>query len=315
MSKNFSFTEKIVINNNLRSFIFLIIGSFLSAFAINIFFTPLMLTMGGISGIASIVYQLTGQNLPLGIIIAILNIPLLILGWIKVNRQFVYKSIIGSALYSFSLAITEKPMNNWFQNYFNKPTVNGQPDLLIFCVFGGILFGIAMGLILRGGYTTGGTDIIAIIMHKHFPSLTIGKIILVADVFIVASSLLFYIRVQPNVILITMYSFIAMFLTSKFTDIALEGLQAAKLAYIISDKQEEIAEQIFDKLDRGATLIKATGMYSNTDRDMVFCVLPNRQVPRLKEIVNIIDPNAFIIVAEVREVLGEGFEKDTSHFL
>lgn len=314
-SNNSRLEKKSKMKNKIHSFIFLISGSLLSAFSLNVFFTPLMLTMGGVSGIASILYQLTDHNLPLGLVVAILNIPLLVLGWIKVNRRFVYKSIIGSAFYSFFLAVTEKPMHNWFENYFNKPTINGEPDLLIFCLFGGILFGISMGLILRGGYTTGGTDIIAIVLHKRFPALTLGKIILLADVTIVASSLFFYINIQANVLLITMYSFIAMFLTSKFTDIALEGLQSAKAAYIITNKQQEIANEIFDKLDRGATSIKATGMYSNAERNMIFCVLPNRQLPRLKDIVNIIDPNAFIIVTEVREVLGEGFEKDTGDFL
>ncbi len=301
----------------IRSIFFLLIGSFLSAFAINVFFTPIMLTMGGISGIASIAYQLTGRGdfLPLGIWILILNLPLLILGWVKVGWRFVYKSIIGSTFYSLCLTLTEKPMGHWFNTYFNNPTVNGPPDLLIFCLFGGILFGISMGLILRAGFTTGGTDILAVILHRRFPSITIGKFILVTDALIVASSLFFYINFQANVMAITMYSFVALYLAGRFTDITLDGLEVIKVAYIISDKKQEIAAHIFEKLDRGATSLKAKGMYSKTDKGMLFCVLSNRQVPKLKEIVNIIDPKAFVIVTEAREVLGEGFEKDTEDFI
>lgn len=301
----------------IRSIFFLLCGSLLSAFAINVFFTPIMLTMGGISGIASIIYQLTGRGdlLPLGIWVLILNIPLLILGWIKISWRFVYKSIIGSTFFSLCLAFTEKPMAHWFDTYFNKPTVNGAPDLLIFCLFGGILFGIAMGLILRTGFTTGGTDILVVILHRRFPSITIGKFILLTDALIVASSLFFYLHSQDNVLAITMYSFVALYLTGKFTDITLEGLEVTKVAYIISDKKPEIAAQIFEQLDRGATSLKAKGMFSNTDKGMLFCVLSNRQVPKLKEIVNMIDPKAFLIVTEAREVLGEGFEKDTEDFV
>lgn len=301
----------------LRSIFYLLAGSLLSAFAINVFFTPIMLTMGGVSGVASIIYQLTGKGdfLPLGVIVTLLNIPLLILGWRMVSWRFVYKSVIGSTVYSLCLLVTEKPMQHWFSLYFNKPTVNGNPDLLIFCLFGGILFGASMGLILRGGYTTGGTDIVAVIIHRRFPGFTIGKIILLADVLVILSSLFFYIGIQPNVLLITMYSFIALYLAAEFTDIALEGLEVSKVAYIISDKQEEIAQNIFDQLDRGATSLKAKGMYSDRERGMLFCVLSNRQVPRLKEFVKSIDPRAFVIVTEAREVLGEGFEKDTADFI
>lgn len=305
------------IKRTIRSFCYLILGSILSSFAINIFFTPYMLTMGGLSGIGTIIYQLTGKGdfLPLGLIIGLLNIPLLILGWIKVSFKFVYKSIIGAAFYSFFLTITEKQMADWYTKYFNNQIFGRHPDPLIFCIFGGILFGIAVGLILKGGYTTGGTDILAVILHRRFQSLSLGSIILFLDSAIVTSTIFFYFKIQPNVLVITMYSFIAMYLTTKFMDITLEGLQVGKVAYIISDKQSEIAAQIFETLDRGATGIKARGMYSDAERDMLFCVLSSRQVPKLKEFVKIIDPKAFIIVTDAREVLGEGFEKDTDNFI
>lgn len=309
-------SKKAKMARSIRSICFLVFGSFVAAFSINVFFTPSMLTMGGLSGVGSIIYQLTGQGdfLPLGVIIAILNVPLLLWGWIRIGWKFVYKSIIGSTLYSLCIAITEKPMAQWFDKYFNNPIHGQTPDPLIFCLFGGILFGLSTGLILRGGYTTGGTDIIAVIVHRRFPNLSIGRVILMIDVGIVSSSLFFYFKIQPNVLVITMYSFIAMYLTGRFTDIALEGLQVSKVAYIISDKQDEISAQIFETLDRGATGLKARGMYSNTERDMLFCVLSARQVPKLKEFVKLIDPAAFIIVTDAREVLGEGFEKDSEYF-
>ncbi|NLJ71062.1 MAG: YitT family protein [Clostridiaceae bacterium] len=316
-SSGSDFSKQKRISQQIRSGFFLVFGSFLAAFAINIFYTPLMLTTGGVTGIGSIIFQLTGRGefLPLGVIVAILNLPLLLLGWIKVSWRFVYKSIIGSALYSLALTITEKPMVSWFDKYLNKPTLNGKPDLLIFCLFGGIIFGIAVGLILRSGYTTGGTDIIAVIFHRKFPSISIGKIVFILDIIIVTSSIFFYQDIESDILIITMYSFVAMWLTSKFTDITLEGFEVSRIAYIISDKHHEIAEEIIVKLDRGATGLQAKGMYSKKNRGMIFCVMPSRQVPELKQIVEAIDPNAFIIVTEAREVLGEGFEKDSHDFL
>ena len=135
------------------------------------------------------------------------------------------------------------------------------------------------------------------------------------DFVIVISSLFFYQDLESDTFIITMYSFVAIWLTSKFTDITLEGLAVSRIAYIISDKKHEIAARIFVELDRGATSLQAKGMFSNQERGMVFCVMSSRQVPQLKAIVKDIDPAAFVIVTEAREVLGEGFEQDSHDFL
>ncbi|MDO5737796.1 MAG: YitT family protein [Eubacteriales bacterium] len=298
--------------------IYLLGGSVLSAFALNIFFVPTKFTMGGVSGAASIIYQLTGQGdfLNFGTLVIILNIPLLLLGWLKIGFSFVWRSIVGTFVYSLVLDVLRPLTEGWFENYLDIALNHGQrPDPLIFALFGGILFGISMGLILRGGYTTGGTDVLAVVLHRRWPNLTIGNLLMALDVIIVASTLFFYRDEGNHAIMLAMYSFIAMWFTARFTDITISGLDFSRAVYIISDQKEAISSAVFAELDRSVTLLPAKGMYSGADKDMLYCVVSSRQVPKLKAIVKEIDPRAFVVVHEVNEVVGEGFERDSADFL
>ncbi|MDO5733665.1 MAG: YitT family protein [Eubacteriales bacterium] len=297
---------------------YLLAGSLLSAFALNIFFVPTMFTMGGVSGMASIIYQLTGQGdfLNFGTLVIILNIPLLILGLVKIGFSFVWRSIVGTFVYSLVLDLARPFTEGWFEQYLDIRMQSGnRPDPLIFALFGGILFGISMGLILRGGYTTGGTDVLAVVLHRRWPNLTIGNLLMMLDVLIVISTLFFYRDEGKHAILLAMYSFIAMWFTARFTDITISGLDFSRAVYIISEHKEEISQQVFKDLDRSVTLLPAKGMYTGKERDLLYCVVSSRQVPKLKAIVKDIDPRAFVVVHEVNEVVGEGFERDSADFL
>ncbi len=297
---------------------YLLAGSVLSAFALNIFFVPTKFTMGGVSGAASIIYQLTGQGefLNFGTLVILLNIPLLILGWVKIGFSFVWRSIVGTFVYSLVLDLLRPLTEGWFDRYFNVALESGHhPDPLIFALFGGILFGISMGLILRGGYTTGGTDVLAVVLHRRWPNLTIGNLLMALDVVIVTSTLFFYRDEGNHAILLAMYSFIAMWFTARFTDITISGLDFSRAVYIISEHKEEISEAVFAELDRSVTLVPARGMYTGAERDMLYCVVSSRQAPKLKAIVKEIDPRAFIVVHDVSEVVGEGFERSGADFL
>ncbi len=298
--------------------LYLIGGSFLSGLAINLFYVPTKFTMGGVSGIASIIYQLTGRGelINFGTLVILLNIPLLILGWVKISFGFVWRSIVGTFVYSFVLDATKPLVSGWYDAYLNQPLTNGNlPDPLIFALFGGILFGISMGLILRGNYTTGGTDVVAVVMHRKWPNLTIGTLLMILDLVVVLSTLFFYREEGNRAIILVMYSFIAMWFTSHFTDITISGLDFSKAAYIFSDKKEEISQAVFHDLDRSATLLKAKGMYTGEERDVLYCVVSQRQVPKLKEIIKKVDPKAFVVIHEVNEVVGEGFEREVADFL
>ena len=293
----------------LRETALLLAGSLLTAFAINVFYVPVKLTMGGVSGIVSIIYQLTGQGdfLSFGLMMIILNIPLVLLGWRMVSLRFVWRSMIGTLAYSVLIDLTAPTMTGWFMRYMDRPLAGGSPDPLIFCIFGGIFYGVGLGLIFRGEFTTGGTDILAIIIKRRLKILSMGQFLMILDALIVFASAIAYRDTEGPGILMAMYSFIAMFLTSKSMDIVLEGFDYCRAAYIISDHSAAISERILTQLNRGVTSLSGTGMYTGKAKDVLLCVLSRKQVPEIKEIVSQIDPDAFVIVVEAREVLGEGF--------
>lgn len=293
----------------LKALGYLLTGSLISALALNVFYIPTRLTMGGVSGLASIIYQLTGQGnlLPFGTMVFLMNIPILALGWIYISKGFVWRSIIGTFVYSMVIDLVKPFMAGWFENYINRPLADGAADPLIFTLFGGILYGIGLGLIFRAGFTTGGTDIVAMLFKRKFRHLSIGQFLLVIDASIVLLTLFFYRDQNEPAILLAMYSFIAMYLTSKSIDIVLEGFDYIRTAYIISDHSHEIGQRVMERLERGVTALHGEGMYTRQSKEVLLCVLAKKQIPALKTIVAEIDPDAFVIVSEAREVLGEGF--------
>ncbi|MEA4889268.1 MAG: YitT family protein [Clostridiaceae bacterium] len=293
----------------------LLIGSLIAAFAVNVFYVPVRLTMGGVSGIASIIYQLTGQGnfLSFGVLVILLNIPLLLLGWRMIDLRFIWRSLIGTVSYSFFIDISAPALSEFYTRYINRPLANGGADPLIFCLFGGVLYGIGLGLIFRGNYTTGGTDILAIVIKRRIRMLSISQFLMIMDAIVVIASVVAYRDDSGPGILMAMYSFIAMYLTSKSMDIVLEGFDYCRAAYIISDKSDLIAGRIMQQLQRGVTSLHGRGMYTGRNKDVLLCVLSRKQVPDIKLIVGEIDPDAFVIVVEAREVLGEGFGSGTDY--
>lgn len=297
----------------LKEIAFLLVGGLLASFAVNVFYIPTKLTMGGVSGIASIIYQLTGQGnfLPLGVLFIILNIPLILIGWRMINLRFVWRSLAGTLVYSILIDLTGPTMSSWFAHYIDRPLESGGADPLIYCLFGGIIYGIGLGMIFRGGFTTGGTDILAAVVKRKLKIFSMGQFLMIFDTIIVLVSAIAYRDEAGPGILLAMYSFIAMYLTSKSIDILLEGFDYCRTAYIISDKSDEIAARIMNQMNRGVTSLSGKGMYTGQQREVLLCVLSKKQVPDVKEIVSEIDPDAFVIVVEAREVLGEGFGNAT----
>jgi uncharacterized membrane-anchored protein YitT (DUF2179 family) len=293
----------------LRQGFLLLAGALIAAFAVNVFFVPVKLTMGGVSGIASIIYQLTGKGdfLPFGVMVILLNIPIAIIGWLRIGRPIVWRSLAGTLVYSLLIDLTEPTLTRWFEHYIDRPLETGVADPLIFCLFGGILYGIGLGMIFRGGFTTGGTDILAVVARQKLKNFSMGQYLMVLDGVIVLSSVIAYRDQAGPGVLLAMYSFIAMYLTAKSFDILLEGFDYCRAAYIISDKSEEIADKILNQIHRGVTALEGKGMYTGRSRQVLLCVLSKKQIPELKAIVSAVDPEAFVIVVEAREVLGEGF--------
>ncbi len=297
------------LSRSILDLLMILIGSLFAALAVNVFYLPLRLTMGGLSGVASIVYQLTGQGsfLSMGLIFLLLNIPVFLLGWRIIGLHFVWRSLVGSVSYSLMLDITRAGMSDWFASYINRPLGGSEADPMIYCIFGGVFYGIGLGLVFRRGYTTGGTDILAVAAKRKWDILSVGQFVLAFDSAVVLASTIAYANSSGPAILLAMYSFIAMFLTSKSMDLVIEGLDFSKMAYIISNDSQTIADRIIHDLHRGVTLLPGKGMYTGQNRDTLLCVLPRKQLPDLKRIVQNVDKDAFVIVSEAREVLGEGF--------
>ena len=274
-------------NQRTKDYILITIGvAAVAVCGLNLFLVPNKIAAGGISGIATILYHLF--SIPLGLSIAVLNIPLFIFGFKLVGKSFAIRTAYALVLYSVIAELIPIPKAN---------------DMFIGCVYGGVLMGLGIGLVVRSGGSTGGTDMAAKMLSARIKSMGIGTFVFCIDfVVITASGLLF----NPEVAL---YALASLFITSKLIDVMTVGLSAAKAFYIISEKNTEIAAAVLEKLQRGVTSLSAKGLYSGNDKSVLLCVLPWRtEGVRLKKIVRSVDPNAFVIVADVSEVLGEGFK-------
>lgn len=294
------------IKNELKSwddYALILLGSILTAVSINIFLVPYKIAPGGVTGLATVIYYLSGNRFPVGTTMFVLNVPLFLGGIKYIGKRFAAKTLIGAVLLSAIIDLTE-PYTSIFVERFLKPGgLFSTPDLLLYSVFGGAIMGLGLGLVFRSGATTGGTDLAARIINHFVPGLTMGQLLLIVDttVIIIAS-------IAFNSILLGLYAIVTLFIASYVIDAILEGVNFAKAVFIISDKSEDISKKILVDLDRGVTALKGTGMYTGNDKNVLLCVVHRAQLTLLKDIVRSIDTKAFIILADIREVLGEGFK-------
>lgn len=278
------------------NYFWITLGSIIIAVAIDIFLVPYKIAPGGVSGIATIIYYLSNGFFPVGITMLILNIPLFIAGMKFIGSRFVIRTLYGTVVLSLIIDLIHP---------FITPTVVSMitGDLLLVSLFGGFLMGLGLALVFRSGATTGGTDLAARMAHKFFPSLTIGQHLLFIDTTVIITASMVFKSFELG-----LYAIVTLFISSKVIDAILEGVNFAKALYIISDYSVEISERIMKDLDRGVTALKGKGMYTGNDKQVLLCVVHRSQLPQLKEIVKSIDKNAFIILSDIREVLGEGFQ-------
>ena len=274
------------------SYLMIIVGAASFGVAIQNIYDPTGLVTGGFTGLAIIVKAITSQfmkgGIPLWLTNTILNIPVFILGYILMGRKFLGRSLFGTLILSFWL-------------YILPPLDLAQGDYMLAALFGGLFSGAGVGLVLRANGTTGGTDMVAALIHRKLRHYTVAQIMMVLDGCVVFAGLfLFGIRS-------TLYAIVAIFVATKVSDSVLEGFNYSKAAYIITDQYEEIAKRIMEELDRGLTGLSAKGMYTNEDKCVLYCVVSMKEIVVLKELVSEVDRNAFVIVSDVREVLGEGF--------
>lgn len=266
-----------------------IIGSFVMALGVSLFLLPNQLSSGGVAGITTITYYLL--NIPMGTMILLINIPLFLISILKIGKYFFVKSIIGTVTLSFFIDILDK---------FEPLT----EDRFLACVYGGIILGIGTAILLKANSSTGGSDLVSYLAKKYKPTVQAGNIIVIVDIIIVSLNMIFLKEIE-----IGLYSAIAIYLMGKMIDILFEGIDFTKLMIIISDKNEEIAKAILEKIERGSTGLYGKGMYTGKEKLVLMCAAYRNDVAKIKMIARKIDPRSFIVITNSREVVGQGFEK------
>ena len=270
--------------------IILMVGCLFMAVSINMFLNPHNIAPGGLTGVSIIINTLTG--LPIWLINITFDIPLFLFAFRILGRKDATKTLLGILFLTASLKITE-----------NLGNINVTNDVLLSSISGGIVLGIALGLIFRINGSTGGTDLIGLLANKTFPALSVPTIMGFADGCIVILS-----GVVSKNIEVALYSAIALYIIVKVSDIMVEGINTSSSFMIISDKYVEIGNAIRDELKRGATILKGQGLYTGNDKNVLLVVVSKKEVVSLKKLVKNIDPNSFIIVSDIFEALGEGFK-------
>ncbi len=278
--------------NLIFDLMFIVAGGVIWSAAINVFTLPNSIVPGGFTGIATILYDFFG--LPVGTVTLVMNIPLFLISWKVLGKNFLIKT--GLALIITSALIDAG---------FFLPEYTGDP--LLASVFGGLLSGIGLGMIYMRGIATGGVDIIARLLERPLPFISYGKLLIGCDVIIAVTAGIVYKDISA-----VLYASIVIFFTGGISDRLINGVDRAKLVYIITDDKEQLADKILQTINRGVTIINGTGAYTGDAHHVLMVVIRPYELHRLRAIVRNEDRNAFIIIGDVSEVVGEGFKDKKS---
>lgn len=270
-----------------------IVGTGLMAAAVNCVFEPMQLVTGGVTGIGIIVKELTrnivgDDGVPLWITNLVCNIPLFIFAYYLQGKRFVRRGLLSAVIFTIYLGVIP---------------ITGLPtqDALLNSVLGAVLMGFGLGLVFAVGSTTGGMDLLAVLLQRRFRHLTEAQILAVVDgAIVIIGAVIFGLEHA-------LYALVAIFIVTKVSDGIMNGLKFSKVGYVISDKSSEISRYLMEEIKRGVTGIEVTGMHTGSRRNMLMCVVSRKEIVELKEIVFEIDPEAFVFVTDVSETVGEGF--------
>ncbi len=264
------------------------LGSLIAAVGVALFLVPNKIASGGVSGFSTIIYYLTGW--PVGTLMIICNVPLFFLGF----RRFGYRSMVRSLYGALILSVFIDLLAFW------QGDSKFVGDPLLASLYGGVLTGIGLGLVFRSGGTTGGTDLLARLLYSNL-GLSLGSTLLTVDGFVILLAAIFF------DLELALYALIAVYITSRMIDVVLEGISYHKAVLIISDKYEALGKMLLSRLDRGITGLVSRGIYTGKTREALLCVVGQGELTALKEMIYEVDANAFIIITQAHEVLGEGF--------
>ena len=297
---NFTPKEKLFSTQWFLDYGMITIGSLIMAVGYVFFITPHKIVPGGVYGIGIIVYYMTKgmafwpDGFPIGLFSLLINIPLMYIGVKLLGPRFGVKTVYGLVLSSVLMDLI-----TWMRAVGDAPLVN---DILLSCIFGGVLSGIGLGFIFKAKATSGGSDIVAMIFTKY-TRIPIGQMLIWVDSTIVLVGLAAFKDWQ-----IPLYSMIVIYIAGRAVDLILEGANYNKALIIISDKHEDIRQKIIFDLGRGGTYLKGVGMYTNEEKYIIFTVVSRREVAILEAHINLVDPKAFITIMDASEILGEGFQ-------
>lgn len=283
--------KKITMKEQIKRYVFMFLGSVLAAVGLEVFLVPNQIIDGGVIGISIMASYLTSW--PLGIFIFILNLPFIYLGYLQIGKSFAISTLFSLVSLSIWVSIL-------------LPIPGFTNDVFLASIFGGIVLGIGVGLIIRYGGSLDGTEIIAIILDKR-TGFSVGEIIMFFNIFIIGSAGLVYSWDKA------MYSLIAYFVAFKLIDITIEGLDESKGVMIVSDHPHEIAEVLMARLGRGVTILHGQGAYSGDSKQVLYSVITRLEIAKLKTIIKEIDESAFVTINEVHDVMGGKVKKRAIH--
>jgi uncharacterized membrane-anchored protein YitT (DUF2179 family) len=275
---------------NIRDYAYILTGALIQALALRLFLVPALLVSGGVSGTAQIINHLTGW--PIGLMVFVGNAPLFILGWRFLGgARFAVRTVIAIAAFSI---LTDALV-------LFIPPEGMTDDLVLNCIYGGVLMGIGLGIVYRGKGTSGGSDILGRILNFRF-GISISHAYLITDTLVVLAGGLAFDWERA------LYGLVVIYVSGLAAEMASEGSSIFRTAMIITRCPDEVAQKIMQSMERGVTLMKATGGYTGEERQMLYVVITRSEVYQLKEIVSDADPQAFMVIGQVHEALGEGFK-------
>lgn len=270
----------------------ILVGTGLMAVSVNCVFEPMQLVTGGVTGIGIIIKELTGNivtgGIPLWLTNLVCNIPLFVVAYLRLGKRFLYRGLLSAIIFTIYLAVV--PIRAF-------PIQN----ILLQTLFGAVLMGAGLGLVFMVGSTTGGMDLLAVLLQRRMKYWSEAQILSVVDgVIVIAGAAIFGLEHA-------LYALIAIFVVTKLSDGIMNGWKFAKVGYVISNHAEEISRRFMEEAQRGVTGIRVTGMHTGKQRMMLMCVVSRKEIVKLKELVFELDPDAFVIVTNANEIVGEGF--------
>ena len=278
--------------NMLRNLLMIICGTAIFALGFDLFLEPAGFNCGGVSGVAMLIRHVVDIDwLTVGLLSALMNLPLFFCGYKKIGKYFFFTSLLGTVFNSV-----------FFDLFAGIPVPEVEPMLAV--LFGGVMIGTGAGIVFLAGASTGGIDIVARLLKLRFRNFPIGKIILFFDLGTAVATGIIY-RQFSN----TLYSAVTLYLASTVLDKVIYGMDFAKVAMIITEKYEDVSRAIATRLDRGLTLLHGQGYYKRHNTYVLLCAVKRKQLAELKELINSVDPNAFVILQDAHQVLGDGFKR------